>query len=316
MAWAFHPEWGSLLRSAKRELHDLIVTISQYEQVRLLTPVDATGEAQSLFADRNVEVVSAPVDDVWMRDIAPIYALRGNHAAPIDLNFNSWGNSEYREPRPGDRLASVASHLFGPCVFSAPFIAEGGAFAVDGSGVVYTSRSCLLHKKRNPNLSQSEIEQALMKLGASKIVWLEGDEDEMITNGHVDGYVLPTESGDVLVQTADHERNVPTRSADIGVIRSVVHRTNPGGSVVLVSPPRNLKSRDPIFAGSYLNVYTPNGAVIMPAFGDALRDAEAERAIRAAFPGREINVLRIDSIATGGGGVRCLVQPVPSSYER
>lgn len=103
MAWAFHPEWGSLLRSAKQELHDLIVTISRYEPVRLLTPSHAIAEAHSCFAGRNVEIVSAPVDDILMRDIAPIYAMRGNHAVPIDLNFNSWGNSEYRESRPGDR---------------------------------------------------------------------------------------------------------------------------------------------------------------------------------------------------------------------
>lgn len=203
--------------------------------------------------------------------------------------------------------------MFGPCGFSAPFIAEGGAFTIDGSGVVYTSRSCLLHKKRNPNISQSEIERALIKLGASRVVWLEGDEDEVITNGHVDGYVLPTETGDILVQTVDHERKLSTRSADIDVIRSALHQTNQKGSVVLVSSPGHLKRRGPMFAGSYLNVYTPNGAVIMPVFGDALRDAEAERAIRTAFPEREITALRMDSLASGGGGVRCLVQPVPST---
>ena len=61
-----------------------------------------------------------------------------------------------------------------------------------------------------------------------------------------------------------------------------------------------------MFAGTYLNLYTPNGAVVMPAFGDT----EAERAVRTAFPEREINVLRIDLLASGGGGMRCLVQPV------
>jgi agmatine deiminase len=251
-----------------------------------------------------------------MRDIAPIYAMQGNHTVPIDLNFNSWGNSKYREPRPGDRLASLASHLFGPCVYSAPFVGEGGALTVDGSGVVYTTKSCLLHKERNPNISQSEIEQALIKLGASKIVWLEGDEYEIITNGHVDGYVLPTESGDVLVQTADAECAPATRSADINVIRSILHQTNPTASVVLTSPPQNFERRNSMFAGSYLNVYTPNGAVIMPAFGDVVRDFGAQRAMRTAFPEREVNVVSINSLASGGGGVRCLVQPVPASPSR
>lgn len=311
MAWAFHREWGSLLRSAKQELRELIVMISRYEPVRLLTPPQAISEAQSCFAGRNVEIVSAPVDDIWMRDIAPIYAMRGNHAVPIDLNFNSWGNSEYREPRPGDRLASLASHLFGTCIYSAPFIAEGGAFVVDGSGAVFTSRSCVLHKNRNPNTPQSEIEQALINLGATKVIWLEGDKDELITNGHADGYVLPTASGDVLVQMVDSECNESARSADVSVIRSTLNRASSSGSVVLVSSPRIKKRRGSMFAASYLNVYTPNGAVIMPVFGDALRDRDAEQAIHAAFPQREINSLRIDTLAGGGGGIRCLVQPVP-----
>lgn len=311
MAWAFHHEWGSLLRSAKQELHDLIAMISRYEPVRLLTPPQAISEAQSCFAGRNVEIISAPVDDIWMRDIAPIYAMRGNSAVPIDLNFNSWGNTKYREPRPGDRLASVGSHLFGACIYSAPFIAEGGAFVIDRSGAVFTSKSCLLHKNRNPNAPQSEIEQAVLNLGATKVVWLEGDEDELITQGHADGYVLPTETGDVLVQMVDSERNESARSADISIIRSTLHQANSGGRVVLVSPPRSKKRRSSMFAASYLNVYTPNGAVIVPMFGDALRDRAAKQAIHAAFPEREINSLRIDTLAGGGGGIRCLVQPVP-----
>lgn len=315
MAWAFHSEWGTLLHSAKRELHDLIATISRYETVRLLTPPHAIDEAGSLFGGARVEIVPAPVDDIWMRDIVPIYAMQGGCAVPIDLNFNGWGNSAYRQARPGDRLAGLAAHLFGPSAFVAPFVGDGGAFVVDGNGVVYASKSCLLHKNRNPAIGQSEIERGLVDLGASEVVWLEGDSDEAITDGHADGYVLPAESGDVLVQTADHEGNIVSRSADIDAIRSVLQRTKQKGSVVLVSPPRCPKRRNSIFAGSYLNVYTPNGAVIMPAFGDEERDFEAGQAIRAAFPNREIVVVSINSLASGGGGVRCLVQPVPESYE-
>lgn len=312
MAWAFHREWGSLLHSAKKELRDLIIVISRYERVRLLTPPHAIQEAQSLFSDNNVEVVTAPVDDIWMRDIAPIYVMLDGDAVPIDLNFNSWGNSEYREARPGDRLAAVAGPLFGSQTLSAPFVAEGGAFTVDEDGFVYTTKSCLLSESRNPIIQQTDIERGLIQLGASKVVWLEGDFDEMITNGHVDGYVLPTETGEVLVQTAPHGGDKATRAADIDRIQSVLDQKGTGASVHLVSPPDHLPRREQMFAGSYMNVYTPNGAVIMPIFGDSQRDAEAERAIRAGFPTREVHTVTINSIASGGGGVRCLVQPVPS----
>jgi hypothetical protein len=33
---------------------------------------------------------SVPVDDVWMRDIAPVFAKRGGDAVAIDLTFNGW----------------------------------------------------------------------------------------------------------------------------------------------------------------------------------------------------------------------------------
>ena len=38
---------------------------------------------------------------------------------------------------------------------------------------------------------------------------------------------------------------------------------------------------------------------------------EAKEAIASAFPGREITMLRINHIASGGGGIRCLTQPTP-----
>jgi len=58
-------------------------------------------------------VIEAPVDDIWMRDIAPTFALRGNgrdqEIIAIDWNFNGWGGTMERPPRAGDRLARSLS---------------------------------------------------------------------------------------------------------------------------------------------------------------------------------------------------------------
>jgi len=51
--------------------------------------------------------------------------------------------------------------------------------------------------------------------------------------------------------------------------------------------------------------------VIGAKFGDAERDEAARKALAIAFPGRKIIMLRIDAIASGGGGVHCLTQPMP-----
>src|SRR5438477_9052661 len=78
MAWAVHREWGAHADQVKRELHEIISTIAQYEPIKLLTPPDQIADVQSREFGGNVEIVPAPVDDIWMRDIAPTFAFRGD----------------------------------------------------------------------------------------------------------------------------------------------------------------------------------------------------------------------------------------------
>jgi agmatine deiminase len=107
-------------------------------------------------------------------------------------------------------------------MINAKFVAEGGAFVVARNGIVFTTRSCLLNKNRNPQLSEADIEQELVVLGARKVIWLNGDDGESITSGHVDGYLLPSVSGELLVQVC--ENNDPcakARSADIAILRGL-----------------------------------------------------------------------------------------------
>jgi agmatine deiminase len=59
------------------------------------------------------------------------------------------------------------------------------------------------------------------------------------------------------------------------------------------------------FAASYVNAYLANGAVITACFGDVQRDEEALQALARAFPQRAVEMLRIDHVAAGGGGIHC-----------
>ena len=69
--------------------------------------------------------------------------------------------------------------------------------------------------------------------------------------------------------------------------------------------------------GSYLNFYVCNGAVVVPQFGDAERDAAALTALREHFGGsREVIGFRADYsrlILCGGGNIHCVTaqQPQP-----
>ncbi|MEO6781103.1 MAG: agmatine deiminase family protein [Bradyrhizobium sp.] len=314
LAWAVHPEWGKNAKNVKRELRRVIMTIAEYEPVRLLVPPDEIDDAKQQSFCPNVEIIEAPVDDIWMRDIAPTFGRRSNEIVAIDWNFNGWGSTRDRKARPGDKLAKMVA--FGDVHVSAPFVAEGGALISDGKGTIITTRSCLLNRNRNAGSAAIDIEEGLRSLGGRRVIWLEGDEMEPITSGHVDGYVMFGETGEVLVegQSGINEVADAVRGRDIETLRSSIDAQGIPLNVKIVAPPRDniFTYKSVLFAPAYLNAYVANGAVIMGMFGDPERDELAGSALQTAFPGRQVRMIKIDHIAGGGGGVRCLTQPVPS----
>jgi agmatine/peptidylarginine deiminase len=69
----------------------------------------------------------------------------------------------------------------------------------------------------------------------------------------------------------------------------------------------------PNFCDCYLNFYTPNGAVIMPSFGQIKSDQRARDLIATAFPDRQIVPIRLDAIASGGGLMHGVTQQEPAA---
>jgi agmatine deiminase len=315
MAWAFHSEWGKNPEKVKRELRRIVSTIAEFEPVRLLAPHDQIDDAKRQSFGPNVEIVEAPVDDIWMRDIAPTFGLRGKDTIAIDWNFNSWGATSKRPARSGDKLGVESAAIFGGIRVSAPFIAEGGAFVTDGKGTIITTRSCLLNKNRNPNVSAGQIERSLADFGGRHVVWLDGNPKEPITSGHIDGYVMFGESGEVLVEDVSGIDRVADiiRLRDIETLRSSIDAEGKPLSVRIIAPPRPKfwAFKSALFAPAYLNAYVANGAVIAGRFGDTERDELALLGLRHAFPRREVRMIDVNHIAAGGGGIRCLTQSVP-----
>lgn len=321
MAWAVHPEWGANADKVKQELREVINTVAEYEQVRLLVPPDLTDDARHQNFSSDVEIVSAPVDDIWMRDILPTFGLREGAPVAIDWNFNGWGSTPLRPARPGDRLAGLIASALGIPSVSTSFIADAGAIVTDGDGTVVTTKSCLLDPNRNPAFGRTEtqrmhsIEEGFSHVGIRRVVWLQGDATEPITNGHADGYVLFTNPGKVLVEGINPSRPNRRRQADIDRLEKSIDGQNRPFDVEIVLPPRekHLRFSQRTFAPCYLNAYIANGAVITARFGDPERDEAAHQSLQQSFPTREIRMLRLDHIAAGGGGVHCLTKEMPTT---
>jgi agmatine deiminase len=64
-------------------------------------------------------------------------------------------------------------------------------------------------------------------------------------------------------------------------------------------------------AGSYVNGYLCNGALIAPLL-DRRTDAAALRVLRRVYPERQIVGVAARELLLGGGNIHCLTQQVPA----
>jgi len=64
-------------------------------------------------------------------------------------------------------------------------------------------------------------------------------------------------------------------------------------------------------AGSYVNFYLANGALILPLL-DGSTDGAARRALRGIFPRRRIIGVQAREILLGGGNIHCITQQQPA----
>ncbi|MGW2304448.1 agmatine deiminase family protein, partial [Streptomyces sp. NPDC001809] len=65
------------------------------------------------------------------------------------------------------------------------------------------------------------------------------------------------------------------------------------------------------FVSTYANFYVANDAVFLPKFGDRKADSRAKGILQEHFPKRDIRMVPIDTIASGGGGIHCSTHDQP-----
>ena len=302
--------WGDKLDAARLAHAAVARAISMFEPVRMIArPVDAA--AARLTLGDCAEVWALPLDDSWLRDNGPIFAL-DNRGAPalLDFGFNAWG-----EKHPGwredDRLPGRLARRLDMRRVRAPMILEGGAVHTDGEGTLLTTEQCLLNPNRNPGMSRAEIERALRRfLGVEKIIWLAGDPRDRETDGHVDEVARFAGPGLVLAM-ASEDSSSPSHAAlaeNIARLRSA--RDARGRRLETRTLPQPY-SGDSRMLGSYVNFHIANGGAVAPKYNAPDIDARALATIRRALPGRKVVQVDAEILAWGGGGIHCVTQQQP-----
>ncbi len=341
--WMLWPQrrdtWRKGGKPAQLAFVELAHEISRFEPVTVGVNPDQFRNARALMPQQ-IRVLELPNNDAWIRDSGATFVVNdAGNVRGVDWMFNAWGGLQKMMYFPWDLDELVAQKMLEIANldrYRAPLIMEGGSFHVDGEGTLITTEQCLLHPNRNPQLSRADVEQHLRDyLGINHIIWLGRGVFEDETDGHVDNLCCFTRPGVVALSWTD-DRNDPQyersaeayeglRSANDANGRKLeiheIHQPEPmtmtkeeaaGLEVVDSAMPRPEGER---LAGSYINFYIANGAIIAPQFGDP-QDQRALQKLDGLFPNAQIVGVAAREILLGGGNIHCITQQQPAALRK
>ena len=302
IAWPAREERWDDVDEAADEVAEIANAVAQFEPVAVIAAPEEVAGARARLSGA-VDVWEGPLDDAFLRDSGPVVVPD----RAIGFTFNGWGG-RWAVEHDADLPERIAQLLSLP-VERSSLVVEGGAFAITADHTLIAARSCLLNPNRNPGRKREEVEDELVeRLGVSNVVWLDrGLDSDDDTDGHVDRFLKPVPSGDVLLQHVDDDH------VDYEVLTEAAHQLQHAGIDVLLFDVVAFADDDVPFP--YLAGYACNDAIIVPQSGDPVLDERALEVYRLAFPEREPIGVPAVALALGGGGVSSVCLPVPGEPE-
>lgn len=284
--------------------------VAEFEPVRMVVDPAAVAVARTWLSSA-VEILEAPLDDAWMRDIGPTFVVGEQGLGAVDWVFNGWGAQKWASWDNDARIARTIAEWTGATLVPSAMVNEGGGIHVDGAGIAVVTRTVQLDPGRNPEWTAAQVEAELRRtLGVREVVWLERgltrDYEEFGTRGHVDLLASLPEPGVALV----HSQTDP-RHPDHVVSAELRHVLAGGLRVVELPAPERLEDEEGWVDHSYVNHYVCNGGVVACAFDDP-RDEVALAVLAEAYPGREVVSVDARPLFARGGGVHCITQQQPA----
>lgn len=295
--------------------------VAQFEPVTMVVDPSEIARARRMLS-ADVEIVEAPLDEFWMRDVGPTFVVdpeRPGVLGAVDWIFNGWGAPDWAEWRKSALLARVIAEHVGAERIDSLLVAEGGGLHVDGQGTVLLTETVQLDPRRNPHADRARVEAELARtIGATDAVWLSRgltrDYDEFGTNGHVDIVATFAAPDHVLV----HEQT-DAAHPDFEVSRLVRRELSDafaalGRTVTItgVPAPATLRDDEGWVDWSYINHLVTNDGVVLCGFGEGAADARAREIIGEAYPGRRVVSVDARPLFDRGGGIHCITQQQPT----
>lgn len=324
--WMAFPTGGYTLGDSAEEAHAarfawaaVANAVLDFEPVTVLVAPGDVDIARR-YLRPGVEVLTADLNDAWMRDIGPTFVLDGEgNLGAVDWVFNGWGGQEWASWDKDSRIAAEVAGRAQATHLPSELVNEGGGIQVDGEGTVLITESVQLDPGRNPRLDKADVEAELRRtIGATHAIWLPRgltrDSEKFGTRGHVDIVAAIPSPGTLLV----HSQQDPEHP-DFEVSREILSflsttRDAAGRQwhIIEVPAPRTLSDEEGFVDYSYINHLVVNGGVIACTFSDP-NDEKALRILADAYPGRRVVGIDARELFARGGGIHCITQQQPAA---
>jgi agmatine deiminase len=320
--------WPGQFRPIPGVFAGIVAQISRFQRVRVNCAAALQPRAKSLCARAcaslardgadftRVTFYDHPTNDAWCRDHGPIFVKndRTGELAVTDWVHNSWGG-KYPPFDLDNTIPPLVAKKLRLRRFENDMVLEGGSLDVNGAGLLLTTEQCLLNKNRNPQLTRAQIEQNLRDyLGVKTILWLGdgiiGDD----TDGHIDDLTRFYKTDGLITATEPNKRdkNHAILAANTARLRALRTPAGKPFDIVELPMPRPFAFRGQRVPASYANFLVINNAVLVPAFRQKKRDAQARAIIGSCFPGREIVPIDCYHLVWGLGTLHCVSQQQPA----
>ena len=321
IAWPHaHTDWAERLAAVESSYVALALAITRF-QTLLIVVADAGLQAHVdtlLRAEghdlAHIRFIQLPYDDTWLRDSGPI-TLRGDDDFQLnDFRFTGWGG-KFHATQDDALVAGLVDAGTFTCARRQriDWALEGGAIESDGAGTLLTTWRCLA--QRHPGQSREQLSATLREtLHAKRVLWLDhgylqGDD----TDAHIDTLARFAPGDRIVYQACDdatdpHHAELAAMAAELAALRTA------GDQRYALHPlpwPQPIMDDGRRLAASYANYLIINGAVLVPAYGDAA-DAEAARRIGAAHPGREVVSIPCRPLIWQNGSLHCITMQLPA----
>lgn len=311
---------------------NLVSIISQYEPVFLFCKSSLLGKLRNI--SNNVTIIEAEYDDIWARDIGPTFTYINGKSECINWKFNAWGGRKEGAYYPwdaDDKFASFAAGYLGLECKNVDIVLEGGAIISDGNGTLFTTKSVLLNRNRNPFKKREFLEEKILNATHSKqIIWLDQGLANDETNGHIDNLLSFANQNELcLAWTEDSDNpNYHRLKRAYDILSSITNINGDKYKIHLIPlPPMQYmnekeanglkihpdalpRNAGDILPASYLNFYIINDAVLIPSFG-CNTDDTVKDIFKSIFPRRRVIQVYSREPLLGGGGIHCLLHEIP-----